>query len=69
MAATLEKRLNTLASDIHAIQKDLFLSRIGQSHRTRRAITSWAALTQKISGSWDSVSACDEISAQREKQW
>lgn len=69
MPATLQKRLNTLASDVHAIQKELFFSRIGQMQRSNRSLVSWAALSQKVSSAWDSVSAVDEIASQREKQW
>ena len=69
MSVSLQKRLNTLVSDVQAIQKELFLSRIGQIQRSRRTITSWAALSQKVSAAWDSVSAVDEITAQREKKW
>ena len=69
MSVSLQKRLNTLVSDLQAIQKELFLSRIGQIQRSRRTITSWSALSQKVSDAWDSVSAVDEITAQREKKW
>ena len=69
MSATLQKRLNTLVSDVHAIQKELFLSRIGQTQRSSRALASWAELRQKVSAAWDSVSVVDEITSQREKQW
>ena len=69
MSATLQKRLNALVSDVQAIQKELFLSKIGQRHRTRRTLTSWSVLRQKVSTAWDSVSAVDEIKAQRDKQW
>jgi len=69
MAVTLQKRLDTLVSDVQAIQKELFLSRIGRKHRSRRTITSWSVLRQKVSAAWDSVSAVDEITAQREKHW
>jgi hypothetical protein len=70
MSVSLQKRLNTLVSDVQAIQKELFLSRISQkTQRSRRALTSWAILRQKVSVAWDSVSAVDEITSQREKQW
>ena len=66
MSVTLKKRFNTLVSDVQALQKELFLSRIGQKHRSSRAIATWAALRQKVSATWDSVSAVDEITSQRE---
>ena len=69
MAVAIQKRLDTLVSDVQAIQKELFLSRIGQKQRSRRTLTSWEVLRKKISAAWDSVSAVDEITAQREKQW
>lgn len=69
MASTLEKRFDTLVSDVHAIQKELILSKMQHMKRTRRNQDVWNALSQKISTSWDSVSAVDEIASQREKQW
>ena len=69
MSVTLQKRLDTLVSDVQAIQKELFLSGIGRMQRSRRTLTSWAVLRQKVSAAWDSVSAVDEITAQREKKW
>lgn len=69
MSATLQKRLDTLVSDVQAIQKELFFSRISQMQRSNRNLVSWASLSQKVSSSWDSVSAVDEIVSQREKQW
>ena len=69
MSAALEKRLNALVSDVQAIQKELFFSKIGQTHRSRRTLTSWSVLRQKVSAAWDSVSAVEEINAQRDKQW
>jgi hypothetical protein len=69
MSVTLQKRLDSLVNDVHAIQKELFLSGIGRKRRSRHTLTSWAVLRQKVSASWDSVSAVDEINSQREKQW
>jgi len=69
MSANLQKRLNALVSDVQAIQKELFLSKIGQTHHSRRTLASWAILRQKVSSAWDSVSAVDEIKAQRDKRW
>jgi len=69
MPTTLQKRLNALVDDVQAIQKELFLSRIGKTQRSRRTLTSWSILKQKVSAAWDSVSAVDEIKDQREKKW
>jgi hypothetical protein len=69
MASTLEKRFDTLVSDVHSIQKELILSKIQNIKRTKRHQDVWNALSQKISSSWDTVSAVDEIASQREKQW
>ena len=69
MSATLKKRLDILVSDVQAIQKELFLTKIGRLHRSRRTLTAWAVLRQKVSAAWDSVSAVDEIASPREKQW
>ena len=69
MASTLEKRFDTLMSDVQAIQKELILSKMQHIKRTRHNQDVWNALSQKISTSWDSVTAVDEIASQREKQW
>jgi hypothetical protein len=69
MAIVLEKRLETLVSDVQAIQKELILSKMQHIKKTRRSQDAWKALSQKVSTSWDSVSAVDEITSQREKQW
>lgn len=69
MASILEKRFETLVGDVHAIQKELILSKIQHIKRTKRHQEAWNALSQKISSAWDSVSAVDEIASQREKKW
>ena len=69
MGVNIQKRLDILVGDVQSIRKDLFLSRIGQKHRSRRTLASWADLSRKISADWDSISAVDEIVSQREKQW
>jgi hypothetical protein len=69
MALALEKRFETLVSDVQAIQKELILSKMQQIKKTRRIQNMWDSLTQRVSASWDSVSAVDEITSQREKQW
>lgn len=69
MAVALQKHLETLVRDVHAIQKDLLLSGIRRVQRSRSAIASWTVLRQKVSAAWDSVSADEEITAQREKKW
>lgn len=69
MAIALEKRFETLVSDVQAIQKELILSKMQQIKTNRRNLDTWNLLSQKVSSAWDSVSAVDEIAAQREKQW
>jgi hypothetical protein len=69
MAIALEKRFETLVSDVQAMQKELILSKIHNLKKTRRSQDIWDTLSQKVSASWDSVSAVDEIASQREKQW
>jgi hypothetical protein len=69
MTIALKRRFEILVSDVQAIQKELIFSRMRQIKKNRRNQDVWNALSQKISTSWDSVSAIDEISSQREKQW
>lgn len=69
MAIALEKRFETLVSDVQAMQKELILSKMQQIKKNRRNLDAWSLLSQKVSSAWDSVSAVDEIAAQREKQW
>jgi hypothetical protein len=68
MAIVLEKRLESLISDVHAIQKELILAKTQRLKRSKRRVEAWAALAEKVSSQWDSVSAVDEIGAQREKR-
>lgn len=68
MAIALEKRFETLVSDVQAMQKELILSKMQQIKKTSRNLDAWNLLSQKVSSAWDSVSAVDEIASQREKQ-
>lgn len=69
MAIALEKKFATLVGDVQAIQKELILSKMQHIKKTRRNQDTWNALSLKVSASWDSVTAIDEIASQREKQW
>ena len=69
MAIVLQKRLETLISDVHAIQKELILAKTQRLKRSKRRVEAWTALAEKVSAKWDSVSAVDEVGAQREKTW
>jgi len=69
MALALEKRFEALVSDVQAIQKELILSKMQHIKKTRRIQNEWDSLSQRVSASWDSVSAVDESTSQREKQW
>lgn len=69
MAMELEKRLTILINDIQSVQKEVILAKIQQQKGTRRRRNVWDALGAKVTASWDSVTAVDEISSQREKSW
>ena len=69
MAIALEKKFAALVGDVQAIQKELILTKMLHIKKTRRNQDAWNALSLKVSTSWDSVTAVDEISSQREKQW
>ena len=69
MAIALEKRFETLVSDVQAIQKELILPKMQHIKKTRRSQEVWKSLSQRVSATWDSVSAVDEISTLRDKQW
>lgn len=67
MAYALEKRLENLICDVYAIQKELIIGRAVNRRRPNQRLLQWEALSAKMSSQWDSVSAIDEIAAQREK--
>lgn len=70
MATALERQFDSLATSLHAMQKELILAKTRQVRKCRKNIDIWHALSQKVSVSWDNnVSAVDEIISQREKQW
>lgn len=69
MAYALEKRLENLICDVYAMQKELIIGRSVHRRRPNQRLLQWEALSAKISLQWDSVSAIDEIAAQREKTW
>lgn len=69
MAIALEKRFDTLVGDVRAIQKELILSKMQHIKKSSRKQEIWDTLSQKVSISWDSISAVDEIVLQREKRW
>jgi hypothetical protein len=69
MAIALEKKFAALVGDVQAMQKELILAKMLQIKKTRRNQDVWNSLSLKVSKSWDSVTAVDEITSQREKQW
>jgi len=69
MAIALEKRFETLVSDVQAMQKELILTKMQQIKKSRCTQDAWKALSQKISPLWDTVSAVEEVASQREKHW
>ncbi len=69
MALALEKKIAALVGDVQAIQKALILNKVLHIKKTRRNLDVWNSLSIKVSASWDSVTAVDEITSQREKQW
>ena len=69
MAIALEKKFAALLGDVQAMQKELILNKMLQIKKTRRNQEVWNSLSLKVSKSWDSVTAVDEIASQRVKQW
>jgi hypothetical protein len=68
-AKTLDDRLDDLVHEIKEIKKELLLQKITRSSAARERTSTWISLGKKVSTQWDTVSAVDEISAQREKNW
>ncbi len=57
MAVALEKRLEALICDVHAMQKELIMGKTRNLRRSNRRLNQWEALAGKVSSQWDSVSA------------
>jgi hypothetical protein len=53
----------------YEITKELNLERVIHAGVVSERTASWNALRKKVSTQWDTVSAVDEIAAQREKSW
>lgn len=68
-AKTLDDRLDGLVHEIKEIKKELIREKITHVGVVRERTATWTALGKKVSAQWDTVSAVDEISAQREKSW
>jgi len=69
MAIALEKKIAALVGVVKAIHKELILTKMLHTKKTRRNQVAWNALSLKVATSWDCVTAVDEIVSQREKQW
>jgi hypothetical protein len=69
MSHQLEKKLNSLIHQIKSIHSELILKEpiVSKPLARKKHDASWETLGHKISATWDSVSAIDEISLQREK--
>lgn len=69
MSSTLEDRITKLIHEIKEIRKEMLFQEIEKAHATKNKLIKWKALGQKVSASWDKVSAVEEITLQREKSW
>ncbi len=69
MSTALENKLSNLIHEIKEIKKELIFQEITKAHVAKNRINKWKALGEKISSSWNKVSAVEEISQQREKSW
>ena len=69
MATKLERKLDTMISEIREIRKELILSKSGEGHVSTGRINAWKALSRKVTAKWDHVPAVDEVRQQREKTW
>jgi len=71
MAQQIEKKLDNLIHEIKSIRSELIMKDATTRKQVIRKIrsASWEALGVKVSSAWDSVSAIDEISLQRDKTW
>ena len=69
MAATLERRLDSLMHEIRDIKKELIHDKLAKLTVTKARINPWKKLGKKVTARWDHVSALDEVRQQREKSW
>ena len=69
MSTTLEKKLSNLIHEIKEIKKEMIFQEITKTHVVKHKLSKWKALGEKVSSSWNKVSAVEEISQQREKLW
>ena len=69
MAIALEKQFELLLHDVRTLQKQLVRSKRQHAKTGQITVDRWNLLSRKVSLSWDTVTAVDEIAAQREKQW
>ena len=68
-ARTLDDRLDDLVHEIKEIKKELLREKIARAGMVKEKTATWTRLGKKVSARWDSVSAVDEITDQREKSW
>lgn len=68
-AKSLDGRLDDLVHEIKEIKKELIRDKINLAGVVRERSAVWITLGERVSAQWDSVSAVDEIDAQREKSW
>lgn len=67
MSTTLENKLSNLIHEIKEIKKEMIFREIKKAHIAKHKLSKWKALGEKVSATWNKVSAVEEISQQREK--
>ena len=67
MPITLENKLGNLIHEIQEIKKELILHKVQKVATAQNKINTWDILGKKVSSKWDTISAVEEISRQREK--
>lgn len=69
MPTALENKLSNIIHEITEIKKEIIIREITKAHTAKHKISKWKALGDKVSATWNKVSAVEEISQQREKSW
>ena len=67
MPITLENKLGNLIHEIQEIKKELILHKVQKVATAQNKINTWDNLGERVSSKWDTISAVEEISRQREK--
>lgn len=69
MSTALENKLSNLIHEIKEIKKEMIFQEMTKAHVAKNKLSRWKALGEKVSSTWNKVSAVEEISQQREKIW